>query len=401
VAEGRPAGPRRVLHVIDSLGFGGAQAILKNYLESRAGGEEVHLFSLRRAPNPVPIVHGNVAVAASSSRFSPRPMLQLRRIVLRERIEVLHCHLFRAQVFGFALKRLFFPGITLVFHEHGRVVGREGESWLEAWAFRVFLHVAASHVDRFVCISDLTREALFAIIGDVRERAVVVHNPIQSASHPDEIDRVVMRRQLSVPHRAFAVGFAARMVERKGWREFLGAIERVAAVTPTYFLLAGDGEDRDKVAAHIRERGLASTGRLLSHVGEMSQFYPALDCFVAPPHWEPHGLSHLEAQSYGVPIVVSNVPGLNGTVHAELDALLCPAKDASGLAEQILRIAQDPELRQCLAERGRANAEEYTIDAFASALERVYAGTVRTDTTLPAAHAAGSPATNASKRFPY
>lgn len=386
-----------MLHVIDSLGLGGAQAILKNYLESRAGAEAVHLFSLRRTPNPVTIDHCNVAIAASSSRFSPRPLLQLRRIVVCGRVEILHCHLFRAQVFGFALKRLFFPGIALVFHEHGRVVGREGESRIEAWAFRTFLRFAAPHVDRFVCISDLTREALFAVIGDIRERAVVVRNPIRRPARSDEVARLAMRRQFGVPDGAFAVGFAARLVERKGWREFLDAVARVAAATPTYFLVAGDGEERDEVAAFVRKRGLQSTGRLLGHVSEMSQFYPALDCFVSPPHWEPHGLSHLEAQSYGVPVVVSDVPGLKDTVHTDVDALLCPQRDASGLAQQIIRIAQDPELRRRIAENGRANATGYTIGAFASALERVHAEAINTDLAPPAPSTAGS---NESNRLP-
>lgn len=119
-----------VLHLVDSLGLGGTQTILKDYFESRSGDRTVHLYALRKVPRQTVIAHSNVQVNSSASRFSIAPLFHLRRLVRERGIGILHCHLFRAQVFGFLLKALFFPRITLVFHEHGRAVGREGES---AW----------------------------------------------------------------------------------------------------------------------------------------------------------------------------------------------------------------------------------------------------------------------------
>ena len=117
---------------------------------------------------------------------------------------------------------------------------------------------------------------------------------------------------------------------------------------------------------------LGDRGRILGHVTRMDRFYRVLDCFVMPPHWEPHGLSHLEAQSYGIPVVVSNVPGLNGTVHAESDALLFEAGDAPALADRILQIASNRQLRTRLMHGGSLNAARYTIDIFARELDQLY-----------------------------
>ena len=144
----------------------------------------------------------------------------------------------------------------------------------------------------------------------------------------------------------FVVGFAARFLERKGWRDFLHAVRIVAAQIPVFFLLAGDGEDRDKVEVCIRDLGLGDRGRMLGHVTRMDRFYRVLDCFVMPPHWEPHGLSHLEAQSYGIPVVA--------------------------LADRILQIASNRQLRTRLIHDGSLNAARYTIDIFARKLDQLY-----------------------------
>lgn len=364
----------QVLHLVDSLGLGGTQAILKDYFGAHQGDPTVHLYGLRTVPRQVHIGHPNVAVNSSPLRFSLLPLLELRRIVLGKRIGVLHCHLFRAQVFGFLLKRLFFPKITLVFHEHGRVVGREGESGFEAAMFRWFLRVSWRHVDRFICISEHTSSRLLKLIPGAAPTTIVVSNPIPV--YPQEglaVDRAALRRDHGVPADAFVVGFAARLVERKGWNDFLEAVALAAKRMPVFFLLAGDGEDRAKAEARIRELGLGERGRMLGHIEWMEAFYVCLDCFVMPSHWEPHGLAHLEAQGFGVPTIISRVPGLESTVHEGVDALLFAAGDVEALAGCIERLARDPALRSKLGVGGRANSERYTMDAFASTLDTIYA----------------------------
>jgi glycosyltransferase involved in cell wall biosynthesis len=370
-----------VLHIVDTLAVGGAQSILKEYFESRPADPNVHLYVLRASGEQTRIVHANVHVNPSRLRFSMAPLLELRRLVRREGIEVLHCHLFRAQVFGFLLKALFFPRIGLVFHEHGRVVGREGESAAEAFTFRWFLRTATPRVDWFVCISEHTRSKLLDLTGDAARRSSVVGNPIAIRPIGDALERDAVRDALGLAPDAFVLGFASRLIERKGWRDLLEATASLRDLS-LFALLAGDGEDREQVESAIRQLGLASRTRLLGRIDWMPRFYRSLDCFVMPSRWEPHGLAHLEAQSFGVPIVVSDVPGLSATVHAEIDAILFKAGDPRDLADCIRRVAQDSALRARLAVAGPRNAGRYTMDGFASQLEQIHAA-VRSRTAAP------------------
>ena len=367
-----PAGIR-VLHVVDSLGLGGAQTILKEYFEHRADDRTLRLYALRVSPRYVEIAHPNVSVYPSSRRYSLAPLLELRRAIRRESVDVLHCHLFRSQVFGFVLKLCFFPRVALVFHEHGRAAGREGESVLEAFLFRLFLRLSWRWVDCFVCNSDYTRAALIDVVARAVHKAYVVVNPIPCRPHRSGAADGIQRRQsVGAPAGTFIVGFASRLVERKGWRDFLEAVKTLSERLPVYFLLAGDGDDREKVDDCIRKLGLSERGRRLGHIDGMHRFYAALDCFVMPSHWEPHGLAHLEAQGFGVPVVVSRVPGLADTVRSEENALLFPPADRTALMDCMFRIASDPSLRSRLIAGGLANASSYTVDGFAASLDEIH-----------------------------
>jgi len=368
------AKPRKVLHIVDSLGLGGTQTILKRYFESRSGDLDIGLYSLRFVPHHIQIRHSNVEVNPSPNRFSIAPMVRLRSILRSQpSTQILHCHLFRAQFFGLLLKRLFFPDMTLVFHEHGRAVGQEGESAVEALLFRQFLRLAWRHVDRFICISEHTRARLLEVVPEAGPSVIVLSNPIPvSPATGQTVDRAALRRDQGIPDEAFVVGFASRLVERKGWKDFLDAIALLAPRLPVFFLLAGDGEERRKAEARIGELGLRQRGQLLGHIDWMTRFYQCLDCFVMPSHWEPHGLAHLEAQSFGVPVVVSSAPGLASTVEREVDALLFPPGDTDALADCIQRLACDSALRGRLIAGGLANSAGYGVETFAAKLEQVY-----------------------------
>jgi glycosyltransferase involved in cell wall biosynthesis len=116
---------------------------------------------------------------------------------------------------------------------------------------------------------------------------------------------------------------------------------------------------------------------MLGHIDWMKQFYGCLDCFVMPSHREAHGLSHLEAQSLGVPVVVSSVPGLRSTVVGGADSLLFEPGDAASLADCIRRLSKDPAMRERLIAGGLANSAGYTMDAFAARLTEIHAIAVR------------------------
>lgn len=361
-----------VLHIVDALNFGGVQTILKLLLEAQAGNRHIHLYALRATASDIVIAHPNVHIHRGSSRFSPLPLLELRRIVRDNDIRILHCHLFRAQVFGYLLARC--PGmraLRLLFHEHGTAVAMESGRCFERLAYRVFHRHAAPRVERYIAISHFVEAALRTLVGNGPLRSVVLYNPVRPITTVTSAAET--RAGWFVPADAFVVGMAGRIVARKGWRDFLAAVERLTSRQRVFFLIAGDGPEFPALQHEIGERGLAARGLALGRVADMAKFYAALDCLVVPSHWEPAGLTQLEAQAAGVAVVAYDLPGLNETVHDEVDCLLCRPGDATDLAAKIARLIAEPATRERLTQAGIENAARFSLARYIEDLNALYA----------------------------
>ena len=363
----------QAVHIVDSLALGGAQRVLKTYFESERTNRYVHLLSLREVDDPVTIDHQNVKVSKGRGRYSLRPLKDILRLTKSEDITIVHCHLFRAQIFGLLIKVGSRQKCRLIFHEHGRVVGKEYESYLEHVFFRVFLFVSQRWVDQYICNSKLTKECLVRLVSPKRP-AIIVYNPIILKKGVSESERVLIREKIGIPKNRFVVGFAGRLIRTKGWHHFLEAVSIVSKNSDISFLIAGIGPDLDEVKDVVTRLGLDERGQVMGHVHDMTNYFAALDCFVMPSLWESHGIAHLEAQAARVPIIVSDIRGLEDTVWPGVDAMLCSPGNSLSIAESIIRLKDNAELRDSLIVHGLTNIERFSLSGYKKCIHTVEKG---------------------------
>lgn len=362
---------RAVIHVVDSLGLGGCQTCLKALMEHPNGAREHYVVSLRYTEPHIEINHGAVVCARSTSRFSPWPLVSLFRLVRRLDDPIIHCYLFRSQVFGFIVRSLY-PRCRLIIHEGGRIVQREHEPAWERLAYRIFLRVARSTADLFLANSHNTLSRLEALGHRGRLPSRAVYNSILT-DRPglDQARRESARAKFGVAPNVFTIGFAGRLVERKGWRDFISCAEFFRERSDLRWLIAGTGPEQALLERMLKERKLSQV-ELLGFQSDMVSFYRALDACVVPSHWEPHGLVQIEAQGRGVPVLVTKVPGMAETVNDGVDALLFEPQNPSSLISALSELLKSEDLRRRLSEGSLANAQRFTIEHFHEQLENCY-----------------------------
>jgi glycosyltransferase involved in cell wall biosynthesis len=175
----------------------------------------------------------------------------------------------------------------------------------------------------------------------------------------DEIPNVSKRHDPTPDRITF--GFAARMEELKGPMILMEAFALAHQTCADISLnIAGDGSQRHLIAARAKALEVASRYRyhgVYTHPEECRAFMESLDVFVMPSFSEGTPNSIVEAMACGKPIIASEVGGVPDMVGDD-SGIVVPAGDVGALAQAILRLAQDPQLRIRMGTAARQRYED-------------------------------------------
>lgn len=357
----------KVLHIIDHLGYGGAQKLLQQYFETCLKDKTTALYALRSHPDSVIVAHPNIITDESNSVWSCFALFRLKRYVQKNGVTHLHCHLLRSIFVGYLIKFFFNPRLKLVIHDHGQIFGANhqksiNEGTFQRFAYQFLLRFAKGKVDRVVAVSNAIRKRINEITHIPVEKIVVVSNATSNTPVP-----IVKRKK------TFTVGFCGRIETFKGWDLFIDLVEKLSSRHPDWqFKMAGYGTEFE--AAKSRSASIAAniSFDMMGYVADINEYYKMLDCLVVTSRFEAFCIVVLEAWSRNIPVVASNVPALDELINHEENGLLFPAGNVDAAAFCVERIATDEALVINIINNSRKSLESYSMDAFAERISKVY-----------------------------
>jgi glycosyltransferase involved in cell wall biosynthesis len=153
------------------------------------------------------------------------------------------------------------------------------------------------------------------------------------------------------------IGTAGRLTEQKGQRLLIEAaalLKDAAPPAPSFrVLIAGTGELETELKAQVKRLGLEDRVQFLGFVQDMKAFHQSIDIFALPSLWEGFGFVLAEAMTMRLPVAAFAVSSVPEVVEHGVTGLLCPP-EAHALADNLLRLMGDAELRARCGEQGRA-----------------------------------------------
>lgn len=238
-------------------------------------------------------------------------------------------------------------------------------------AYQATMRLAIQAARRVITVSQASRADLQHFFGLSVNKVDVVQEAAHSSYGPqpaDVISNVLRRLGLRQPY-ALYLGMnkphknVARLVE--AWRLALAYPDISGAQTAdclagVQLVMAGRDDPRyTQAQMMVEQTGIGDCVRFLGDVAEqdMPAVYSGAEVFVFPSLYEGFGLPPLEAMACGAPVICSTTPALLETVGDA--AITVDALDAGALAEALLRVLSQPELRQEMSKRSLAQAGRF------------------------------------------
>jgi len=171
------------------------------------------------------------------------------------------------------------------------------------------------------------------------------------------------------PRDPFLVLCVARQYPRKRVGDLIAAFPQVLQGCPQARLVViGDGPEHPALQRQVAALGLGSSLRLLGALPsdqEVRAWYRRASIFCLPTIQEGFGIVFLEAMASGLAVVSTTATAIPEVVPHRRAGLLVPPRDPQALAAALLRLLHEPELRQRLADGGRAQARGFSWDRVA------------------------------------
>ena len=367
----------RILHVDPERQWGGGEAQvlgLTRYLHRV--GHISHVATPRHGVLAQRLQHDNLTVQPLSVRNHLDGLAgwRLRRLVRRERYDLVHFHTARAHALSPWLHAL----------PVRRLVTRRMDYPIKAGWLHRFLY--GRQVDMVIAISAGVAAALGT--APVSDRPIrIIPSGIDTKQFlPTASQRMAIRRQYGLGEDTTVILMAGALTKRKSPHTLIEAAAQLHSrcrqsqyaqqtdqALSLHYLICGAGPLRQELQARVRALGLASVFHFAGFCRDLPAYLAAADIFVHTPVWEGLGVAVIEALAAGLPVVASRVGGIPELITDGETGLLIPAQDPSALCNALLQCVRHPDWAKTLGTHGQAKVQtHFDIETTARANEALY-----------------------------
>lgn len=303
-----------------------------------------------------------------------KTLLELIRVLKEIRPEIVHTHSSKAGLLGrIAAKLCGVP--VILFTAHGFVF----HEFMSKAKYQFYLHLeklAGLITDQIIAVSEMDKAK--AINNNVisSQKIQTIHNGIDVELFEPEpdFDTETLRGQLNVDKYDMLIGLVGRLVEEKGIPYFIEAARIVCQTYPkTKFVLVGDGLLRSSLEELVDLKYLSNNFIFTGVREDVKVILSAIDIVVFSSIKEGLPLALLEALAMEKPVVSTMAGGIPEVITSGKNGLLAPIGDSDILAEAIMTLIEDCNLRESVGKAGRITVcNRFSLTQMVQATEKLY-----------------------------
>ena len=359
----------KVLHIIKSLGRGGAEMLLPETLKihDKEQFEFHYIYFLPwkdQMVEAIEVAGGNVNCFKANDNI--RLIGQYRKIqkyCKSHHIDLIHCHLPWAGFVG----RLVHSNtkIPVVYTEHNlQERYHRVTKTLNKLTFN-------SQTVALGVSEDVTRSIQNNISPNIPVNTLL--NGVNTKNFRRTGDNSI-REELGIPENAIVVGNVAVFRFQKRIVEWLHVLKKLNADNPNiYGIIVGAGPLEEKIKQEWEELELQDTVFFAGLQTEVRPYFEAMDIFMMSSSFEGLPIALLEAMSMECAIVSTNAGGIKEVIRNKKDGLLCDKDNYMELAPLVLEMIKEEYLLKKYKVASRARVlESFSLTNMVSELEKTY-----------------------------
>ena len=370
----------RVIHLIGGGDTGGAKTHVLNLLKELNQYIDAKLFCFRKGDFSEDAAKMGIPIEVIESGNPIVGIRELKRRLESEQVDIIHCHGARGNLMGNLIKKhLGAPVVTTVHSDYrldylGRPVAR--------LSYGTTNMVALRRVNFYIGVSDPMTDILIER-GFPANRIYTIYNgidfktPIHTVPKEEFLKSVGMKWE---PDDVIA-GIAVRLSPVKDVPTLLRAMKIATQQNPHLkLLIGGDGEDRQKLENMTKELGLSDKVCFAGWLNDVNSFYNAIDINLLTSISETFPYSLTEGTRMHRATIASRVGGVPVLIDDGVNGLIFQPGNEHQLAEHLLTLAGDPELRHTFGERIYEKASrEFSIDRMVEHQLEIYESILKRD----------------------
>ena len=361
----------RIAHVIGALRVGGAEKQFVNLMNESSAERKLAVFVSPRPPGPgldgeLQSTIRQVRQLVSKKTFV-REVLKLRDLFRQEQIYVVHSHMFWANIFGVIAARL--SGVQVICtSEHGE------NRWKNSMHRLLERYVISPCCTVRFCVSPRILERRRDIDGVPADKLQLLPNGTLMPA---------LKKVDSFDADEICIGSVGRFVTQKNFELLIDVIDSLRhRGRSVRAAIVGDGPEMPAIKASIERRGLGDVIVLPGMDTNVSRWYREFDIYACTSVEEGLPVTIIEAMSYGLPIVSTDVGAISEVARDDIEGRIVAAGRLEEFVQAVEELLDNPEQAAELGRRGRRRAETvYSIEAVTKALETIYYDNLTTANT--------------------
>ena len=179
------------------------------------------------------------------------------------------------------------------------------------------------------------------------------------------------RDELGIPRDAKVILSVGEINKNKNHEVIIKAIAGIENPN-IYYLVCGQGDLKPHLTKLIRQNRLDKRIRLLGYRNDVNEIYRIADIFAFPSYREGLSVALMEAMSFGLPCVVSNIRGNKDLIHHGKGGYLVNPDDVEGFIKAILKLTANEEKCKKMKSENIKNIKNYDLSKIANKMEKIY-----------------------------